>query len=403
MYDLQGRTIVLGVTGGIAAFKAATIASLLVQAGSQVDVVMTEAARRFVQPLTFSTITHTPVHTDAFVPWSDDFAGHIGLAKKAELVIVAPATAGSIARLALGLADDLIGLIALSTEAPIIVAPAMEDSMFNHPATREHLTTLVGRGVTVVGPDRGRLASGLVGDGRLATPDSIVETAASLLRRSTQLLGKKVVVTAGGTQEPLDPVRFIGNRSSGTMGFALATAATAAGASVTLISGPTSLRPPPNVELNFVITTAEMLREVELATVDADVLIMAAAVADFRPEVKSERKLKKQSDQEFMDIRLVRNPDILASIDRPNLFKIGFAAETEDLLENAARKLEAKRLGIIVANDAEATIGASESTATILTSAGDVMPLPRMSKANLATEIIAIAATMIDHENRLLR
>ncbi|HLL49923.1 MAG TPA: bifunctional phosphopantothenoylcysteine decarboxylase/phosphopantothenate--cysteine ligase CoaBC [Thermomicrobiales bacterium] len=403
MYDLTGRTIVLGVTGGIAAFKAATIASLLVQAGSRVDVVMTEAARRFVQPLTYSAITHTPVHTDPFVPWSDDYAGHIGLAKKADLVIVAPATAVSIARLALGLADDLIGLIALSTQAPLIVAPAMEDSMFNHPATREHLTTLSARGVTVVGPDRGRLASGLIGEGRLATPESIVDVAASLLHRSTQLHGKKVVVTAGGTQEPLDPVRFIGNRSSGTMGFALAAAATAASASVSLISGPTSLRPPPNVELIPVNTAVEMFREVELATLDAHVLIMAAAVADFRPEVKSEQKLKKKSGQEFMDIRLVRNPDILGSIDRPNLLKIGFAAETEDLIENATRKLETKRLDIIVANDAEATIGADESMATILTSDGRIMPLRRMSKANLATEIIDIATAMLDHENRVSR
>jgi phosphopantothenoylcysteine decarboxylase/phosphopantothenate--cysteine ligase len=187
------------------------------------------------------------------------------------------------------------------------------------------------------------------------------------------------------------------------MGFAIAAAATAAGASVSLISGPTSLRPPANVELIPVNTAVEMFREVELATLDAHVLIMAAAVADFRPEVKSEQKLKKKSGQEFMDIRLVRNPDILGSIDRPNLLKIGFAAETEDLIENATRKLEAKRLGIIVANDAEATIGASESTATILTSDGQVMPLPRMSKANLATEIIDIATTILDHENRVSR
>jgi phosphopantothenoylcysteine decarboxylase / phosphopantothenate---cysteine ligase len=400
MSDLNHAKIVLGVTGGIAAFKSASVASLLVQAGSRVDVVMTEAAHRFIQPLTFSAITHTPVHTNTFVPWTDEYSGHVGLARSADLVIIAPATAASIARLALGLADDLLGLIALSTEAPVIVAPAMEDRMFNHPAVRDHLLTLTDRGVIVVGPDHGRLASGAIGEGRMAAPEVIVEAATSRLRSSSQLRGRKVVVTAGGTQEPLDPVRYIGNRSSGRMGYALTAAARSAGATVTLISGPTTLRPPWGVEFIEVSTALEMQREVERATVDADMLIMAAAVADFRPEIRSERKLKKLTNQEFMDIRLVRNPDILASIDRPNLLKIGFAAETEDLVENAKQKLEAKKLAIIVANDAELTIGASSSAATILTADGDVMALPWMSKSNLASKIIDAATNMLSRMER---
>lgn len=234
----------------------------------------------------------------------------------------------------------------------------------------------------------------------MAAPEAIFEAAAALLHRSSGLMGKKVVVTAGGTQEPLDPVRYVGNRSSGKMGYALAAAALSAGATVTLISGPTALNPPWGAEFIQVTTAVEMHRAVEQATFDADILIMAAAVADFRPETRSLRKLKKLADEEFMDVRLVRNPDIIASIDRPNLLKIGFAAETEDLVENARRKLETKQLAIIVANDAEQTIGASSSTATILTSNGDVIVLPSMSKSGLAGKIIEAAATMLNRSKR---
>lgn len=401
MSGLDGKRIVLGVTGGIAAYKAATIASLLVQAGAQVDVVMTEAARQFIQPLTFSAITHTAVHTSAFSPWTGELAGHVGLAANADLVLVAPATAATIARLALGLSDDLIGLIALSTDAPLIVAPAMEDRMLHHPATREHLATLARRGATIVGPDRGRLASGATGEGRMAAPEEIAAAAAVVLQTSTLLLGNKVVVTAGGTQEPLDPVRYIGNRSSGAMGYALAAAAIAAGAGVTLISGPSSLRPPHAAAFVPVTTAEEMRRAVERATIDADVLIMAAAVADFRPETRSKHKIKKQPNQQHMDLRLVRNPDILASLDLPNLLKIGFAAETENLVENAARKLAAKRLAMIVANDAESTIGAQNSAATILTADGNVTTLPAMSKIALAAEIVGIVAELLNRARTL--
>ena len=396
MSELAEKSIVLGVTGGIAAYKAATVASSLVQDGARVEVVMTESAQRFVRPLTFSAITHRQVHVDRFAPWHDGFSGHISLARGADLFILAPATAASIARLALGMADDLIGLIALTTEAPLLIAPAMEDRMFQHPSTREHLTTLVERGAHIVGPEHGRLASGSIGEGRMADPELIVVAAGNILRLSARLSGRTVVVTAGGTREPLDPVRYIGNRSSGRMGYALAAAAIAAGAEVTLISGPTNLLPPDRAAFVSVETATEMHHAVEQATMGADVLIMAAAVGDFRPESVSVRKLKKQEDQEFFNLRLVRNLDILATIDRPNLLKIGFAAETEDLVKNATRKLESKGLAMIIANDAASTIGAEISAATILTSDGGTTVLPMMAKDALSAEIVRIVAEMLD-------
>jgi phosphopantothenoylcysteine decarboxylase/phosphopantothenate--cysteine ligase len=399
MKDLEGSSIILGVTGGIAAFKAVTVAGLFVQAGARVDVVMTNAAQRFIQPLSFSAITHAPVHTDTFEAWHDDFTGHVGLAGNADIVIVAPVTAATIARLALGLADDLLGLIALSTAAPIVLAPAMEERMLRHPATQGHLATLSERGVRIVDPEYGRLASGAIGDGRMASPESVVSAARDVLRRTTRLTGKKFVITAGGTREPLDPVRYIGNRSSGAMGYALAAAALSAGADVTLVTAETSLRPPDGVALVQAITAAEMRNAVDEATLGADVLIMAAAVADYRPEIESPRKIKKSADQQHLDLRLVRTADILASIERPNLLKIGFAAETDNLIENATQKLAAKGLKMIVANDAVSTIGAQSSTATIITAEGQVTSLPTMSKETLSAKIIEMIVDMLDRKN----
>jgi phosphopantothenoylcysteine decarboxylase/phosphopantothenate--cysteine ligase len=396
MKDLEGTSVLLGVTGGIAAFKAVSIASLLVQDGASVDVVMTEAAQQFIQPLSFSAITHAPVHTDPFASWRDDFTGHVGLAKNVDVFVIAPATAAVIARLALGLADDLIGLIALSTSAPIVVAPAMEESMLHHPSTQGHLLTLTERDVRIVDPTHGRLASGATGEGRMASPESIVATVREIIRRSTRLAGKTIVITAGGTREPIDPVRYIGNRSSGAMGYALASAALAEGAEVTLISGPTAFRPPRGATLVNVNTALEMLDAVEQASRRADALIMAAAVADFRPENRSPRKLKKSEERQYLDVRLVRNPDILATITQPGLLKIGFAAETENLVENAAQKLHAKGLAMIIANDAESTIGAPSSTATVLTADGAITELPTMSKESLAAKIVAMMADLLD-------
>lgn len=400
MGALADKSIALGVSGGIAAYKAAALASMLVQLGARLDVILTDSARQFIQPLTFSAITHRPVHTDPFTAWDGEFSGHVTLAERTDLLIVAPATANTIARIALGLADDLVSLVALSTRAPLLVAPAMEHGMYHHPATRQHLQTLAARGAAIVGPEPGRLASGATGDGRMAAPESILATARQILGQNRLLAGKNVVITAGGTQEPLDPVRYVGNRSSGRMGYALANAARLAGAEVILITGPSSLSAPPGVEKVDVVTALQMQNAVEKSIVGADLLIMAAAVADFRPEQLSTTKIKKEEFQQHFDIRLVRNPDILAGIDQPGLIKVGFAAETDDLVENAERKLAAKGLSMIVANDAEATIGAEDSEATLLFADRPPRQLSRMSKEALASEIIDAAASLLNRASR---
>jgi phosphopantothenoylcysteine decarboxylase/phosphopantothenate--cysteine ligase len=267
--------------------------------------------------------------------------------------------------------------------------------MYSHPATQGHIATLTSRGATFIGPDRGRLASGQFGVGRLAAPEDIVSAAQRLLDRRNTLAGRKIVVTAGGTREPLDPVRFLGNRSSGRMGFALAAAAASLGAEVVLIAGPSELRPPAGCRIIPVESSREMQRAVEEETVAAHALIMAAAVADFRPAEYSSQKLKKKAGQTNYVLELVANPDILASLDRPNLLKVGFAAETEALIENAMHKLRSKGLAMIVANDAVATIGANESQATILTRDGNITELPQLSKEELAATIVDSVAKML--------
>jgi phosphopantothenoylcysteine decarboxylase/phosphopantothenate--cysteine ligase len=385
---LQGKQIVLAVTGGIAAYKAAALASLLVQQGALVDVLMTGAARAFVQPLTFTALTHRPVHTEIFAGWDEQGSGHVSLAAGADLLLVAPATAASLARLALGLADDLLGLVALSTTAPLLLAPAMEHHMWHHPATQQHVQTLQARGATIVPPEPGRLASGASGDGRLAAPETILRAAVTLLEDARLLAGRHLVVTAGGTREPIDPVRYIGNRSSGQMGYAIAVAAAHAGARVTLISGPVTLAPPPGVALVPVETAREMQAAVHHAIRDADALVMAAAVSDYRVAETSDRKIKKEAGSNTLDLHLIQNPDILAEVDQPGLLKIGFAAETDDLLANAARKLASKGLAMLVANDAVETIGAPDSRAWLLFPDGRVDALPRMDKGRVARRIV---------------
>jgi phosphopantothenoylcysteine decarboxylase/phosphopantothenate--cysteine ligase len=385
---LQDKRIVLAVTGGIAAYKAAALASLLVQQGAVVDVIMTEAAQQFIKPLTFTALTHRPVHTDVFAGWDEDASGHVTLAAEADLVIVAPATAAALARLALGLADDLLGLVALSTTAPLVVAPAMEHHMWHHAATQHHIETLRARGVAIVPPETGRLASGASGDGRLAAPESILDTVRSVLSGSSSLKGRHIVVTAGGTREPIDPVRYIGNRSSGQMGYAIAAAAARAGARVTLISGPVTLSPPPGTDLVPVESAREMEAAVHAAIPDADALVMAAAVSDYRVAEASDRKIKKEAGTTTLDLHLVQNPDILAGVDQPGLLKIGFAAETDDLLANAERKLTSKGLAMLVANDAVATIGSVDSQAWLLFPGGRVEALPRMGKDQVALRIV---------------
>lgn len=385
---LEGSNVVLAVTGGIAAYKAADVASRLVQAGATVDVILTAGARRFIQPTTFSALTRRPVRVDLFAPWTEADAGHVSLGAEADVVLVAPASANAIARLALGLADDLLGAVALTAAAPLVVAPAMEHNMLHHPATQANLALLQDRGATLIPSARGRLASGAFGDGRLADPETIVGTVRQVLGRDGPLAGRRLVITAGPTREPIDPVRFLGNGSSGQMGYALAQAAIERGAAVRLIAGPTHLTPPVGAEVVRVETAHQMLDAVRAATAEADALIMAAAVADFRPAEPSRRKLKKESGEEARSLRLLRNPDILASVERPGLLKIGFAAETERLVANATEKLEAKRLDLIVANDAAATIGSPTSEAVLIERGESPTPLPVMTKVALAELIL---------------
>ena len=396
---LSRARIVLGVSGSIAAYKAAELASRLVQAGAEVDTVMTPGARHFVQPLTFSAITGRAVHDDPFVPWRPDFAGHVSLARDASIVVVAPASANTIARLAIGLADDMLSAICLSTTAPVVLAPAMEHQMWHHPATRQNIETLRRRGVTLVEPESGRLASGARGDGRLAGIEALAGAVRLILGRDGPLAGRKIVISAGGTREPIDPVRYIGNRSSGLMGFALARAALDLGAAVTIVQGSTTLAAPYGATALPVETAAEMHNAVMETAETADALIMAAAVADFRPARAASHKLKKQPGEEKRIVELERTVDILAAVTRPGLVKVGFAAETEELVPNARQKLDAKQLDLIVANDAAATIGSETSTAVLIGRGGDMEHLPALAKTELAVIVMQrLVALLNDRE-----
>jgi phosphopantothenoylcysteine decarboxylase/phosphopantothenate--cysteine ligase len=392
---LSEHRIALGVTGGIAAYKAAELASQLVQAGALLDVIMTTNAQRFVGEATFQALTKRPVHTNVFEEWTEESTGHVSLAHDIELLVIAPATANVIVKLAHGAADDMLSVTALITRAPLLIAPAMEHGMYHHPATQANIELLKQRGATFVGPETGHLASGAEGDGRLADIATVIDTIRAMLGKCGRLAGRHLVITAGGTQEAIDPVRFLGNRSSGQMGFALAQAAIDEGARVTLITGPTNLRPPATANVRGITSALELETETNLAIKQADALIMAAAVADFRPVEPSTSKIKKGSSYEPVSISLTRNPDILASIDCPNLIKVGFAAETEDLVENAQQKLRDKRLSLIVANDATATIGSSYSTAVLIAPDGKPERLPELTKEALAVKIIDRLAQLL--------
>jgi phosphopantothenoylcysteine decarboxylase/phosphopantothenate--cysteine ligase len=393
---LEDKRVVLGVSGGIAAYKAADLASKLTQAGAQVDVVMTESAQKFVTPLTFSALTHRPVRTDVFADWLGEDTGHVGLAHDAGILVVAPATAHTIARLALGLSDDLLSAVYLSTQAPVLIVPAMESGMYRHPATQEHIETLRSRGAVVMEPGEGHLASGATGVGRMPEVPEIVAAIRRTLGMNGALAGRRVVVTAGGTQEPIDPVRFVGNGSSGKMGYSIAEEAYYAGAEVTLISGPVGLQPPHGVEFVGVTTALSMEAAVREVVQEADALVMAAAVADYAPAEVSEQKIKKTGDT--LKLTLARNPDILgnlAEMELPGLVRVGFAAETQDLVRNAHEKLEKKRLDMIVANDAVASIGSDESALTLIRRGGAVEELPPMPKRESAGIIVARIADML--------
>lgn len=389
MNILSGKHIVLGVSGSIAAYKAAELARNLTLESARVDVIMTEAAERFVGSATFQAVTGRPVLTDMWALPEDGVVGHVSLGIHADAVVIAPATANTLARLAAGLADDLLTTTVLATTAPILCAPAMNPHMYAAPATQENIAILRRRGFTILEPAEGRMAEPVVGKGRLPEPPVIEgELRALLGRRTGPLRGRRVVVTAGGTHEPIDPVRFIGNRSSGLMGYALAACARDMGAAVTLISGPTALTPPVAVNLVAVGTALQMRDAVQAACTDADILIMNAAVADYRPDRAAEQKIKKSGD-EGLTLQLVPNPDILGEMaHRLDLFKVGFAAETQDLIENAGAKLARKGLNMIVANEAVASIGQPEIQVTLLDADGSATPLPRQSKQEMAAVIL---------------
>lgn len=385
---LVDRAIVLGVTGSISAYKAADIASKLAQVGAMVDVIMTEAATRFVAPLTFRSLTGRPVFSDMFDPQSELAEEHVELARRADAVLVAPATASTIARLAHGLADDLVSLTVLATRAPVLIAPAMDSQMYENAATQANLSLLRERGMTIVGPAEGRLASGRFGPGRLADTDEILGALRQVLGRRGDLAGRKMVVSAGGTREPLDPVRFISNYSSGKMGYALAEAARDRGAEVTLVSTVSTLPCPYGVRIVSVETVAQMRGAVLAACRETDALIMAAAVSDYRPVERASQKVKKGPER--LSLKLERTPDFLAEV-KGSMVKVGFAAETNDLLANARAKLLDKGLDLIAANDVtapDAGFGVDTNRVTILDCQGGVQELPLLTKYDVAHRIL---------------
>jgi phosphopantothenoylcysteine decarboxylase/phosphopantothenate--cysteine ligase len=385
---LRGARILLGVTGGVAAYKAVDLASKLVQQGALVDAILTESGREFIGPASLNAITRRPVHGSVFEPWRDDFTGHVSLGEESDLVIIAPATANAIATLAHGLAPDMLFSAVLASTAPILVAPAMEDTMYRHPATQQNLETLRQRGVMLVGPETGRLASGEYGVGRMSEPMSIVGAARMALGRQGVLAGKRIVVTAGGTREALDPVRYLGNRSSGLMGYAVAQSAIDAGADVILISGPTNLPTPYGAVRIDVQTAIEMRNAVVEAVKGAQAIVMSAAVADYRPKDVRTEKIKKTELGATLSLELVTNPDIIAGIDEPGLLKIGFAAETSNLVEHARKKLEQKGLDLVVANNAEQAIGSKDNQVTLVWPSGRVEDLPLLPKEDVAALLI---------------
>ncbi len=391
---LSGKKILLGVTGGIGAYKAAFLVRELLKAGAQVSVVMTSSATQFITPLTMETLSGRPVGLDMFSLTEERTIGHIDRAGWADLFLVAPATANFIGKAANGIADDLLTTISLAVTCPTVLAPAMNSRMWAHPAVQKNLATLVERGAVIVPPGVGELACGEEGPGRLADPEEILEMVASRFAGG-DLEGIRVLVTAGPTQEAIDPVRYISNRSSGRMGYALAADAAHRGARVTLVSGPVALSPPPVHAFRSVRTAGQMLDAVLEALPDADWVIMAAAVADFRPEEVGEEKIKKEG-KEGLDLKLTRNPDILKTIAplKENRLYVGFAAETRDLVKNARKKVREKKLDLIVANDVsgvETGFESEENSGTILDRKDLSVVLPRMTKAQMAGRILDVA------------
>lgn len=390
---LLGKTIVLGVTGGIACYKAAALCSKLTQAGAKVRVIMTVSATKFVAPLTFQTLSRHDVAIDTFDEKDSSVVSHIDLADSADLVVVAPATANMIAKMANGIADDMLSTTLLATEAPVLVAPAMNVHMYAHPAVVANMSLLRERGVAFVEPGEGQLACGYVGKGRLAEPEEIMAAIQKIVNPSKPLAGKKVIVTAGGTMERIDPVRYITNDSSGKMGYAIAQTAKQMGAQVVLITGKASVPVPTGVEAVAVESTLEMMNAVMARFEDTDIVIKAAAVADYRPANRSDIKIKK--NDETMTIELVKNPDILQTLGerKTKQFIVGFAAETNNGEQYAMDKVKRKRCDLLVLNDVTmpgAGFGTDTNIVQIFDSNGLVASLPQMSKQEVAERLLTL-------------
>ncbi len=393
MQQLNNKQIILGITGGIAAYKAADLVRRLKEHGAAVRVVMTRGAQQFITPMTLQALSGNPVHTDLLDPAAEAAMGHIELARWADLVLIAPATADCLARLAQGRADDLLMTLCLATGAPLAVAPAMNQAMWRDAVTQGNIAALRQRAVEIMGPGEGSQACGDIGPGRMLEPVELAERVAALFDTGS-LAGRKVVITAGPTREAIDPVRYISNHSSGKMGFALAEAAAEAGASVTLIAGPVHLATPPRVRREDVISAAQMLEAVQNQLADCDIFIAAAAVADYRPAQVAEQKIKKHD--QAMQVAMVRNPDIVATVaaSSPKPFTVGFAAETEQLIDHARGKLRRKNLDLVIANDvSDNTIGFnSDNNAVTVIAADEEQALPVISKHQLARQLIDIIA-----------
>jgi phosphopantothenoylcysteine decarboxylase / phosphopantothenate---cysteine ligase len=389
--SLEGRELILGVTGSIAAYKAVYLLRELTRLGAAVTVCLSEHAREFIGPLTFRTLSGRPVLSNLFDPQSADAVEHVALAERAHAVVVAPATANLLAKAAHGVADDFLTTLLLAARGPVLMVPAMDGGMWDHPAVTENVATLRRRGVMVLEPDTGALASGLSGKGRFPEVDDIIEGLRRLLAPVRDLAGERLLVTAGPTREPLDPVRYISNRSSGKMGYGLATAALRRGADVILVSGPTALTPPSGAV--FVpVQTAEEMREAVLHHLErATIVVKAAAVADYRAKQAATTKIKGKRD---LTLELTPNPDILAEVAarRPSAFVVGFAAETNDVVANARAKLERKGIDLLVANDvSQQGIGfeAEDNEVLLLDRWGGARPLPKMPKSDVADAILS--------------
>ena len=386
--QLTNKNVVLGVTGSIACYKALDLASKLTQAGLNVDTILTYGATQFVTPIAFRSITHRQVVTDIYDPNSEFSNEHVALARQADIIVIAPATVNCIAKLAMGMADDPLSTTVIATEAPVLIAPAMDANMYDHPATQQNLRTLENRGVTIVGPDIGRLASGLSGKGRLVEPSQLLGHISAILGKNGDLKGKKIVVSAGGTQEPIDPVRVITNHSSGKMGYAIAEAARDRGAEVVLITAPTSLPDPPLVIMKRIQTAEQMCNIVMSEVTNTDILIMSAAVADYRPTESANQKIKKSKTDLHID--LTKTEDILEKVSG-NFIKVGFSAESENLVANASEKIARKSLDLIVANDItdpDGGFGKDNNRVILIDKLMNQEELPLLSKYQVGSRIL---------------